>query len=123
MQQKVNVIMTVQLAKRCARFCKARTDTDSETDDDDLGYSTCRSHALRQGLVPTSCRDDVTTTTLTSSPSAAAFLRSVSSRFVSRKCPTHTHTHTQTVTVLTVNAFSALTLLVGWQEGHPACKN
>jgi len=21
-----------------------------------------------------------------------------------------------------VNAFSALTLLVGWQEGHPACK-
>jgi len=22
-----------------------------------------------------------------------------------------------------VNAFSALTLLVGWQEGHPACKN
>jgi len=20
-------------------------------------------------------------------------------------------------------AFSALTLLVGWQEGHPACKN
>jgi len=21
------------------------------------------------------------------------------------------------------NAFSALTLLVGWQEGHPACKN
>ena len=22
-----------------------------------------------------------------------------------------------------VTAFSALTLLVGWQEGHPACKN
>jgi len=22
-----------------------------------------------------------------------------------------------------VYAFSALTLLVGWQEGHPACKN
>ena len=22
-----------------------------------------------------------------------------------------------------VNAFSALTLLVRWQEGHPACKN
>jgi len=22
-----------------------------------------------------------------------------------------------------VIAFSALTLLVGWQEGHPACKN
>jgi len=21
------------------------------------------------------------------------------------------------------SAFSALTLLVGWQEGHPACKN
>ena len=21
------------------------------------------------------------------------------------------------------NAFNALTLLVGWQEGHPACKN
>jgi len=21
-----------------------------------------------------------------------------------------------------INAFSALTLLVGWQEGHPACK-
>jgi len=24
---------------------------------------------------------------------------------------------------LLVSAFSALTLLVGWQEGHPACKN
>ena len=24
---------------------------------------------------------------------------------------------------LTSRAFSALTLLVGWQEGHPACKN
>jgi len=23
---------------------------------------------------------------------------------------------------ITANAFSALTLLVGWQEGHPACK-
>ena len=23
---------------------------------------------------------------------------------------------------LVVGAFSALTLLVGWQEGHPACK-
>jgi len=22
-----------------------------------------------------------------------------------------------------LNPFSALTLLVGWQEGHPACKN
>jgi len=22
-----------------------------------------------------------------------------------------------------LNAFNALTLLVGWQEGHPACKN
>jgi len=22
----------------------------------------------------------------------------------------------------TINAFSALTLLVGWQKGHPACK-
>jgi len=22
-----------------------------------------------------------------------------------------------------LNVFSALTLLVGWQEGHPACKN
>jgi len=22
-----------------------------------------------------------------------------------------------------IKAFSALTLLVGWQEGHPACKN
>jgi len=22
-----------------------------------------------------------------------------------------------------LSAFSALTLLVGWQEGHPACKN
>ena len=26
-------------------------------------------------------------------------------------------------TVLLLSAFSALTLLVGWQEGHPACKN
>jgi len=25
--------------------------------------------------------------------------------------------------VTTTNTFSALTLLVGWQEGHPACKN
>jgi len=24
---------------------------------------------------------------------------------------------------LVLFAFSALTLLVGWQEGHPACKN
>jgi len=24
---------------------------------------------------------------------------------------------------LMVNDFSAITLLVGWQEGHPACKN
>ena len=23
---------------------------------------------------------------------------------------------------ITMNAFSALKLLVGWQEGHPACK-
>jgi len=52
--------------------------------------------------------------------------------------PTHTHTHTHirmharthahTHTRLTASfpgqcyAFSALTLLVGWQEGHPACK-
>ena len=26
------------------------------------------------------------------------------------------------VTSCIINAFSALTLLVGWQEGHPACK-
>jgi len=25
--------------------------------------------------------------------------------------------------VATISAFTALTLLVGWQEGHPACKN
>jgi len=25
--------------------------------------------------------------------------------------------------LLQLLAFSALTLLVGWQEGHPACKN
>ena len=28
-----------------------------------------------------------------------------------------THTH-----IVTISPFSALTLLVGWQEGHPACK-
>jgi len=32
----------------------------------------------------------------------------------------------QTTTIITAllleHAFSALTLLVGWQEGHPACK-
>ena len=33
-------------------------------------------------------------------------------------CLTHNHTHT----CLTALAFSALTLLVGRQEGHPACK-
>jgi len=27
-----------------------------------------------------------------------------------------------TLTFLTLPAYSALTLLVGWQEGHPACK-
>ena len=27
------------------------------------------------------------------------------------------------VGALMLGAFSALTLLVGWQEGHPACKN
>ena len=27
-----------------------------------------------------------------------------------------------TVTIKATHAFSALTLLVGWQEGHPACK-
>ena len=37
-------------------------------------------------------------------------------------------TETVQVTLLLPNpnalvAFSALTLLVGWQEGHPACKN
>ena len=42
----------------------------------------------------------------------------------------HTHTHTHTALLDFVRdylgelfAFSALTLLVGWQEGHPACKN
>jgi len=25
--------------------------------------------------------------------------------------------------IVSVSAFSALKLLVGWQEGHPACKN
>ena len=38
----------------------------------------------------------------------------------------HTHTHTLTpqlnTSALTNHAFSALTLLVGRQEGHPACK-
>ena len=28
-----------------------------------------------------------------------------------------------TVQLLFASAFSALTLLIGWQEGHPACKN
>jgi len=27
------------------------------------------------------------------------------------------------LTFVDVFAFSALTLLVGWKEGHPACKN
>ena len=59
------------------------THTQSETDRQQVRRR--NSNALRHGLALTSCRDDVTTTTLTSPPSAAAFLRSVSSRFVSRK--------------------------------------
>ena len=33
-----------------------------------------------------------------------------------------TNTLDNTVVVELLNAFSALTLLFGWQEGHPACK-
>jgi len=40
-------------------------------------------------------------------------------------CPTYTHTVTATEFCsisMPVDRISALTLLVGWQEGHPACK-
>jgi len=41
-------------------------------------------------------------------------------------CDTFTHTYSHFTAIIQVTpalvAFSALTLLVGWQEGHPACK-
>ena len=33
-----------------------------------------------------------------------------------------TYSHTHTCILIEFIAFSALMLLVGWQEGHPACK-
>jgi len=35
---------------------------------------------------------------------------------------THHHHHHHHIFVYLEVVFSALTLLVGWQEGHPACK-
>ena len=46
----------------------------------------------------------------------------------SLRCECHTNANNHTVTLMIFgncfrdHVFSALTLLVGWQEGHPACK-
>jgi len=43
-----------------------------------------------------------------------------SSTVLPAPCPYHTF---KLHYISVINAFSALTLLVGWQEGHQACKN
>ena len=45
----------------------------------------------------------------------------ISHRSISNSLSTHAHTAFHTVMVAR-EAFSALTLLAGWQEGQPACK-
>ena len=53
-------------------------------------------------------------TRATSSPSAAVNSRS--------SCHRHHHHHHHFTSLYLPSAFGALTLLVGWQEGHPVCK-
>ena len=52
-----------------------------------------------------------------------AWIASTTCGQLQTQCTTHTHTHTQPLnSPSSGTAFSALMLLVGQQEGHPACK-
>jgi len=61
----------------------------------------------------------------TQQTSVFADLLSFSSTFMPFLLPSLTEFHSRTVLQATINftSFSALMLLAGWQEGHPACKN